>query len=578
MQALRLHEVLTRVVAWHNRHPFARRINASQVHSIGEVLLPFASAAPLPGAEAPAPQADTRHPPAEAAPTLPANLAPPARPDAADPTTSAAAAPSPATDDAAVELEIDIDLPGVGTTVAATATTDAPNAQPSSAHDETAAAASASPAEPPVDGPTPAGAEPSPGAAPADAPPVGGLRRRAAQERATQATAQPAAAQAATPSPRQPAQGMARRLEALLAFLRGRQPGMPRLKAAFSRDFIWPLTPAQVARWTQRHGQAQPIAPPDWPRRWVDTDAQRLARARQQGLPHLSQLHVLTAAIGVGDRRIRVLMDARGNVIGPRAYSRQRLGTVASLLLLAAVGTAGPLWWPVVGRAGQAMASVAAAAASAADAAASAPAPPTESNAAVAAAAPHDPAAAHKAGTSQAASTVHDEVAAHAPTSPASAAPEPPAAAPAPAPAATELAAASSPPEAPVVATETASRAPMPRIRPMLSDEDKRIAREQAERLRASPPVAASAPAADAAPVYAVVSRPSRQRETAANSLVLMRAAGAQLPPPVPGRGELMQSQGEWRAAWWPFTTLADAERARVLLAGRGLKAEVVEF
>ena len=39
-----------------------------------------------------------------------------------------------------------------------------------------------------------------------------------------------------------------------------------------------------------------------------------------------------------------------------------------------------------------------------------------------------------------------------------------------------------------------------------------------------------------------------------------------------------MQSQGEWRAAWWPVSTLADAERARVLLAGRGLKAEVVAF
>ncbi len=46
MQAPRLNEVLARVVAWHNRHPLARRISASQVHSIGEVVLPFASAQP----------------------------------------------------------------------------------------------------------------------------------------------------------------------------------------------------------------------------------------------------------------------------------------------------------------------------------------------------------------------------------------------------------------------------------------------------------------------------------------------------------------------------------------------------
>ncbi|MDO9283260.1 MAG: hypothetical protein Q7U26_00105, partial [Aquabacterium sp.] len=65
MQALRLHEVLARVVAWHNRHPLARRINASQVHSIGEVLLPFASAEALSPGGAPAPaQAGTDAPPA----------------------------------------------------------------------------------------------------------------------------------------------------------------------------------------------------------------------------------------------------------------------------------------------------------------------------------------------------------------------------------------------------------------------------------------------------------------------------------------------------------------------------------
>jgi hypothetical protein len=57
-----------------------------------------------------------------------------------------------------------------------------------------------------------------------------------------------------------------------------------------------------------------------------------------------------------------------------------------------------------------------------------------------------------------------------------------------------------------------------------------------------------------------------------------MRRAGSRLPPPAPDHSELMQNQGEWRAAWWPFASLADAERARVMLAGRGLHAEVVEF
>ncbi|MDO9283312.1 MAG: hypothetical protein Q7U26_00365, partial [Aquabacterium sp.] len=117
---------------------------------------------------------------------------------------------------------------------------------------------------------------------------------------------------------------------------------------------------------------------------------------------------------------------------------------------------------------------------------------------------------------------------------------------------------------------------PVPRIRPALSAEDRQLARLQGERLRASPPTAASTP--PPAPVYAVVSRPTTERESAARSLALMRASSTRLPPPLPDHGELMRSQGEWRAAWWPFLSLADAERARVLLAGRGLKADVVEF
>jgi hypothetical protein len=90
---------------------------------------------------------------------------------------------------------------------------------------------------------------------------------------------------------------------------------------------------------------------------------------------------------------------------------------------------------------------------------------------------------------------------------------------------------------------------------------------------RAQPDAAAPAPT-----IYAVVTRPASQRETAASSLALMRGAEARLPPPLPSHGELMQHQGSWRAAWWPFASLADAERARVLLVGKGVKAEVVEF
>ncbi len=46
MDHLRLSAVVSRVVAWHNRHPLARRITAAQVHGVGYVALPFTAPAP----------------------------------------------------------------------------------------------------------------------------------------------------------------------------------------------------------------------------------------------------------------------------------------------------------------------------------------------------------------------------------------------------------------------------------------------------------------------------------------------------------------------------------------------------
>lgn len=57
MDELRLSAVATRVVAWHNRHPLARRITASQVHGIGYVALPFSDPSGVPGAATPAVEA-----------------------------------------------------------------------------------------------------------------------------------------------------------------------------------------------------------------------------------------------------------------------------------------------------------------------------------------------------------------------------------------------------------------------------------------------------------------------------------------------------------------------------------------
>ena len=126
-------------------------------------------------------------------------------------------------------------------------------------------------------------------------------------------------------------------------------------------------------------------------------------------------------------------------------------------------------------------------------------------------------------------------------------------------------------------AADTAASQPQASIRPTLSDVERYAAKVDAARLRGEP-VPPTPATLLPGPVYAVVGPASRQRAAAAGSLAQMKSAASRLDGPAPEHGELVESQGQWRAAWWPFTSLVDAERARVLLAGRGIKAEVVEF
>ncbi|OYU82480.1 MAG: hypothetical protein CFE45_27240 [Burkholderiales bacterium PBB5] len=112
---------------------------------------------------------------------------------------------------------------------------------------------------------------------------------------------------------------------------------------------------------------------------------------------------------------------------------------------------------------------------------------------------------------------------------------------------------------------------PLAHIRPQLSDEDKLAARQASAIARGEPPPRPPV-------VYAVVTSTAPKRATSEAGLALMRSAAAQVLPPVPEHLEVMPVGAQWRAAWWPFTSLADAERVRVMLIGRGVKAEVVEF
>jgi hypothetical protein len=645
MQVLQLNEVLTRVVAWHNRHPLARRIQAAQVHSIGEVLLPFASAQPLVGTTAPAPapaSAPAPAPAAAAATRVGGSLADVVSARAAARPAAAAAASHSVSPhglaDPAGATDLDPFAPdsaaGTAPPPAAAAASGAeggrddptPPADPSTdqnadpALDATAAPAAAPPNSasasdvPPgaaatvaVDTATPARAEASVNQAPdidlangLDEPPHFNAASANTAANATDAAAEPTAADIGLTSPPAPAPAPAAALSApawpaaapvgwlrriarrIEAHWTGRRPGWPRLEAAFSRDFIWPLSPQQVARWAQRHGQAQSMAPADWPRRQVAPDPALVGPLRQAGLPHTVQLHLLTAAIGVGDRRIRVLMDGDGRILGPRAYSRPRSASAAVLLLAGLLGAGWPWAVPTPADDGGktarlAQVAKAASAASAVAAASFASAAATTAAASVLALA---------ASTASAPATVLPSSTTTAPaiavitasvtksvTKPVTKSVTTPVTA-----ATTASITAATPP-----AERAADAPPLGRIRPALSDDERRIAKQQAVRLReapgAAPATARAAPVgAPSATVYALVSRATDQRDAAARSLAVMRAARARLSSPAPDRSELMQNQGQWRAAWWPFASQLDAERARSMLAARGLKAEVVAF
>jgi hypothetical protein len=78
-------------------------------------------------------------------------------------------------------------------------------------------------------------------------------------------------------------------------------------------------------------------------------------------------------------------------------------------------------------------------------------------------------------------------------------------------------------------------------------------------------------------PVFAVSTRPLRTRAEAeqlqAAMGALLRTTGA-----AGVKLELLPEGEDWRVVAWPFTSQADADRARALLVGRGMRVQVLRF
>jgi len=324
------------------------------------------------------------------------------------------------------------------------------------------------------------------------------------------------------------------------------------LAAAFSEDFIAPLARNCIARFALRHGSAERPGDPDWPQRDVRADAEGLTAS-------LSVLFLRTVCIEQGERRRRLLLSPTSplRVLGSPIWSRPRIA-VASLALstCAAMAAAGSPDTPDVAT--------------------------LRSTAAVDRAAPKrsEPALALPKTLTPKATVA-------------------PAAVVLP----VSMPASSSPNTAPF---DLASRLPLkagpghsrPNIRPLLSDDERVAALQVGKRLRSMEPAAVAALArsmqpvesasaktpaksmapADAIAAYALVTDITRTRIASElrQQLIGSNATVGELPGTP--HAELMQVGTGWRAVVWPFATQIEADKARRMLAERGIRTELLKF
>lgn len=344
----------------------------------------------------------------------------------------------------------------------------------------------------------------------------------------------------------------------------------PRLKAAFSEDFISPISAKRVAAFALRHGSPERPGTADLPHREVAVDEKLSSGA-------VVRLYLITACVEKGKGRVRVLLGsaAKAKFLGGRLWNKPKRAAaagVAVLLVVAAVAI-GMMWGGGGGGAGAVAdgdkASGVASAASAAQAtavvpaasAASEPAKPESSELPSAnASAPSDATGEAEASAPAASAEQADSAAVSA-----SAAADPSAKSDAP----TEVDA--------VPGKEAIELGAKQALRPGLSSEERAEAVRQANLLRSQTP---EPPAAVAKPtkVYALVSSLTGTRAASERRLRMMGLsfAGGKMSGDL--RSEIMKVEKGWRATLWPFTSRADAEAARDMLADRGVYTEVLAF
>lgn len=342
----------------------------------------------------------------------------------------------------------------------------------------------------------------------------------------------------------------------------GAVPAMPALRPIFAADWMYGAMPARLDHFASSHGAYPLEAAQHWPWRHVDAHLDRSHAADAEGLTGRTARHLLSAVIDVDGRRVRVLVApaadlSQAPVFGRRLLSLPRLGGASAAGSAVIAGALVALVVP--GDPGSSERTAATERHAATAASAAEPAPAASGAVTTAEAAP----ASAPAG--------HGDIAVAAAQSPSAPDDE------APAPVTTAAADVVRPADVAPMLQDAQAAGPLVRIRPTLTEDERRTARLQAEALR---PAAAPEPAASmaAGPVFALASPAMRTRDDAVAQQVLLQSLKAQVATPTPTHLDVMAAGKRWRVVWWPHPRQDDAERLRLEARARGLKLELIAF
>lgn len=288
-------DVANRVVAWHNRHPLARRIAPAQVRHVGLVVLPFAAQE---GHALEAPRAASEPEPEPEACGQPGPSPTPSV-DPADSTTGS----------------VEVTLGGDGVEAPPSQTEDA-GADVEHGDDQAAGD------EPPLTAPPLQDRPAETGGLDTAPPPT------SADDLRADVGVAPARQTPQTPLP------WWRRL--------GRRPAPVSSQALFTEAVIPSLGARGLAELATKHGLAHRPPGEHWPERVAQVDRDCTDAAKEIGLAGRADRVLLTATIDDGTRRLRVVIGGgvRPVIVGPRLWDRRRVGTASALALAAVVAAA----------------------------------------------------------------------------------------------------------------------------------------------------------------------------------------------------------------------------------------------